>query len=162
MKRRGSSGTDLRRIALALPGAIETITWGEPHFRVQNRIFGGLGRRDGREVTSVKLEKPHAEALLLDPRFRPAPYVGRYGWIEFALEDVTVAELERFVAESHRLVAREKPAAKLEPAAKSKPEAKSKPAAKRKPAAKAQAAAKAKPRANSRSRAKAPRRATAR
>ena len=124
MKRRGSSGADLRRIALALPGAVETITWGEPHFRVQNRIFGGLGRRDGREVTSVKLEKPHAEALLLDPRFRPAPYVGRYGWVEFALEDVTRAELEQLVAESHRLVAREKaPAPRRKTNAKRTPNA---------------------------------------
>jgi predicted DNA-binding protein (MmcQ/YjbR family) len=95
----------LRKIALALPDAVETITWGEPHFRVGGKIFGGVGRSDGREVTSAKLEKPHAEALLLDPRFSPAPYVGKHGWVQFALEAVTPAELERLVHESYRLVA---------------------------------------------------------
>jgi predicted DNA-binding protein (MmcQ/YjbR family) len=107
-RRRKSSAAadDLRRLALALPEAVETLTWGEPHFRVRDKIFTGLGLRDGRAVTSVKLEKPHAEARLLDRRFRPAPYVGRYGWVEFALEDVTLGELEGLLAESHRLVAK--------------------------------------------------------
>ena len=107
----GASATaaDLRRLALALPDAVETITWGEPHYRVQNKIFTGLGTRDGRSVSSVKLEKAHAEVRLFNPRFRPAPYVGRYGWVEFALEDVTVSELEELLAESHRLVAKVKP-----------------------------------------------------
>ena len=104
-----ATAADLRRLALALPDAVETITWGEPHFRVQNKIFTGLGTREGRAVSSVKLEKAHAEVRLFDPRFRPAPYVGRYGWVEFALEDVTVGELEELLAESHRLVAKAKP-----------------------------------------------------
>ena len=104
-----ATADDLRRIALALPDAVETITWGEPHFRVHDKIFTGLGSRDGRTVSSVKLEKAHAEVRSFDPRFRPAPYVGRYGWVEFALEDVSVKELEELVAESHRLVAKGKP-----------------------------------------------------
>lgn len=103
--RAGATAADLRRIALALPDAVETLTWGEPHFRVRNKIFTGLGVRDGRTVSSVKLEKAQAEVRSFDPRFRPAPYVGRYGWMEFALDDVTVGELEELVAESHRLVA---------------------------------------------------------
>jgi predicted DNA-binding protein (MmcQ/YjbR family) len=102
----GSSGDDLRRIALAMPAAVETLTWGEPHFRIHNKIFCGLGIRDGREVTSVKLEKAHAEARLLDPRFRPAPYVGRYGWVEVGLEEVSPEELAALLEESYRLVAR--------------------------------------------------------
>lgn len=107
--RTSTTAEDMRRIALALPEAVETITWGEPHFRVRNRIFTGIGTRDGRAVSSVKLEKSHAEVRLFDPRFRPAPYVGRYGWVEFALEDVSIAELEALVEESHRLVAKPKP-----------------------------------------------------
>jgi predicted DNA-binding protein (MmcQ/YjbR family) len=106
--RTGAAAADLRRLALALPEAVETLTWGEPHFRVDNKIFSGLGTREGRAVSSVKLEKAHAEARLLDPRFRPAPYVGRYGWVEFALEDVSVGELEALLGESHRLVAKTK------------------------------------------------------
>jgi predicted DNA-binding protein (MmcQ/YjbR family) len=101
-------GDDLRRIALSFADVIETLTWGEPHFRIRNKIFCGLGVRDGREVTSVKLERAHAEVRLLDPRFRPAPYVGRYGWVEFALADVTPEELEALLQESYRLVAKRK------------------------------------------------------
>jgi predicted DNA-binding protein (MmcQ/YjbR family) len=103
----GATGDDLRRLALALPEAVETLTWGEPHFRVHDKIFTGLGVREGRAVTSVKLEKAHAEMRLLDPRFRPAPYVGRYGWVEFALQDVTPGELEALLEESYRLVAKQ-------------------------------------------------------
>lgn len=104
----GSNAALLREIALSLPGAVETITWGEPHFRIDGKIFGGVGRHEGREVTSAKVAKAHAEALLLDPRFAPAPYVGRYGWVQFALEDVTPSELRSLVEESYRLVAPKK------------------------------------------------------
>ena len=105
---RKATGADLRRLALAQPEAVETLTWGEPHFRVRDKIFTGLGTRDGRAVTSVKLEKAHAELRLFDPRFRPAPYVGRYGWVEVALDDVTVGELESLIEESYRQVAKPK------------------------------------------------------
>lgn len=107
----GTSVAQLRAFALSLPGAVETITWGAPHYRVGGKIFGGEGVHEGRAVTTAKLEKAHAEALLLDPRFTAAPYVGRYGWVQFALEDVTPAELETLVAESHRLVGPKRPAA---------------------------------------------------
>ncbi len=103
-----ATGKDLRRLALALPEAVETQTWGAPHFRIHDKIFTGLGTRDGREVSSAKLEKPHAEARLLDPRFRSAPYVGRHGWVEFALADVSPAELKELLEESYRLVAKGK------------------------------------------------------
>jgi predicted DNA-binding protein (MmcQ/YjbR family) len=117
-----ATGKDLRRLALALPDAVETPTWGEPHFRIHDKIFTGLGTRDGREVTSVKLEKPHAEARLLDPRLRSAPYVGRHGWVEFALSDVSPAELKELLEESYRLVAKDKPSApkKRKPAKKAR------------------------------------------
>ena len=67
-----ATAKDLRRLTLALPDAVETITWGEPHFRIHNKIFAGLGAREGRAVTSVKLEKADAEVRLFDPRFRLA------------------------------------------------------------------------------------------
>ena len=40
----------------------------------------------------------------------------RFGWVEFALEDVTPAELEGLVEESYRLVAKSKPATRRKPA----------------------------------------------
>ena len=33
----------LRRICLELPDTHETLTWGEPHFRVRDKIFAGFG-----------------------------------------------------------------------------------------------------------------------
>ena len=69
----------VREICLALPDTKETPTWGQPHFRVGEKIFCGYGESDGRRVMSFKLERSHAEIVVEDPRFRRAKYVGRYG-----------------------------------------------------------------------------------
>ena len=36
-----------RKICLELPNTKETITWGEPHFRVGEKIFAGYGEKAG-------------------------------------------------------------------------------------------------------------------
>ena len=37
----------MRAICLALPETKETPTWGQPHFRVGEKIFSGLGEEKG-------------------------------------------------------------------------------------------------------------------
>lgn len=97
----------MREICLALPGAHETITWGEPHFRVGDKIFAGCGGEKGVVALGFKLEKEHARALIArDPRYRPAPYVGKHGWVSVDAHDVDDWEAVRaFVEESFRLIA---------------------------------------------------------
>lgn len=97
----------VREICLALPGAHETLTWGEPHFRVGEKIFAGCGGEKGVVALGFKLEKEHARALIArDPRFRPAPYVGKHGWVSIDAHDVDDWDAVRaFLEESYRLIA---------------------------------------------------------
>jgi predicted DNA-binding protein (MmcQ/YjbR family) len=71
--------TKLRRIALALPEASEELTWGtDINFRVRKKIFAFPGDGDS---LCVKAEREQVNGLLADPRFRPAPYLARGGWV---------------------------------------------------------------------------------
>jgi predicted DNA-binding protein (MmcQ/YjbR family) len=98
--------TEMRRICLALPDAAETLTWGQPHFRVKGKIFAGFGDHSGKASIGFKLEREHADAVIQDPRFARAPYVGAHGWVSM---DVTGVrdwnEVRALVIESYRLIA---------------------------------------------------------
>ena len=103
-----------RALCLSLPEAVETITWGEPHYRVAKRIFGGYGAEDGRTVIGFKLTPEHAAAIVADPRFRPAKYGGRHGWVSMDAQAIDDWELIRgLVLESYLLIAPKRVAARL-------------------------------------------------
>lgn len=94
----------LAKLVATLPQTKVTITWGEPHFRVGEKIFGGWGQgKDGRYSVGVKLDKDKQAALVAsDPRFAVAPYVGKHGWVSFYPgEDPNLGELEALVVESY-------------------------------------------------------------
>ncbi|HEY1334846.1 MAG TPA: MmcQ/YjbR family DNA-binding protein [Myxococcaceae bacterium] len=98
--------TEMRRICLALPEATETMTWGQPHFRVRGKIFAGIGDHAGIENIGFKLEREHADAVIQDPRFYRAPYVGAHGWVSMRVEGVRDwGEVRALVLESYRLIA---------------------------------------------------------
>jgi predicted DNA-binding protein (MmcQ/YjbR family) len=99
----------MRAICLALPDTRETPTWGEPHFRVGEKIFAGLGREKAGLSIGFKLEKDHADALVESGRARRAPYVGHHGWVSMDAEAVTDWEEVRvLIQESYRLIAPKK------------------------------------------------------
>jgi predicted DNA-binding protein (MmcQ/YjbR family) len=99
----------MRRICLALPDARETLTWGQPHFRVKGKIFAGFGDHGGKATIGFKLEREHADAVVRDPRFARAPYVGAHGWISMDVAGVgDWTEVRAFVLESYRLIAPKK------------------------------------------------------
>ena len=105
----------VRKICLRLPDTNLTMTWGQPHFRVDGRIFCGCGGKGGRYAIGFKLEKPHAAAVLKDPRFRIAPYVGKHGWVVMDATKVRDwSEVRRFIEESYELIAPTRSLAKLE------------------------------------------------
>jgi predicted DNA-binding protein (MmcQ/YjbR family) len=99
---------ELRKICLALPGTAETLTWGEPHFRVADKIFVGFGIKDGKATVGFKVDMLHADLLVAgDPRFTRAPYVGHKGWVSM---DVTGGvkdweEVRALILESYCLIA---------------------------------------------------------
>lgn len=88
---------EVRRSALALPGAWEDHPWGEhPVFKTANGkvfVFCGVDQQ-GDLVGTVKLPPAEGEEALSLPFVSVARYVGRFGWVtarvsnEFELEVV--------------------------------------------------------------------------
>ena len=113
---KGSSVLDhMRAICLALPDTKETLTWGQPHFRVGEKIFAGCGEEKGRVVIGFKLDMDHADAIIQDPRFWRAPYVGHKGWVSMDAGGVDDwDEVRPLVLESYRLIAPRRTVAKLD------------------------------------------------
>jgi predicted DNA-binding protein (MmcQ/YjbR family) len=98
----------LRAICLALPEASEKETWGDPTYRVRDKIFAMEKRGDGR--LSLWCKAPPGSQMVLvgaDPkRFFAPPYVGAKGWVGVRLDDEPDwEEVEALVRRSYRLVA---------------------------------------------------------
>ena len=109
----------MRAICLALPETRETLTWGQPHFRVGEKIFAGCGEEKGRVVIGFKLDMDHADAIIQDPRFWRAPYVGHKGWVSMDASGVDDwNEVRPLVVESYRLIAPKRTVAKMDGAAR--------------------------------------------
>ncbi|MGQ0539304.1 MAG: MmcQ/YjbR family DNA-binding protein [Gemmatimonadaceae bacterium] len=103
----------VRRISLALPEAHEVIAWGEPTFRVRNKLFAMYASANnhhggGKNAIWCKSTPIKQDVLIrADPgRFFKPPYVGPSGWIGVYLDGnvdwETVADELR---DAYRLVA---------------------------------------------------------
>jgi predicted DNA-binding protein (MmcQ/YjbR family) len=104
-----SQPTDrLRTICLALPEATEKEAWGDPTFRVREKIFAMERRGDGRVSLWCKAP-PGSQTILVtaDPlRFFVPPYVGHKGWVGMRLDaGPDWEEVAGLVRRSYRLVA---------------------------------------------------------
>ena len=98
----------LRQVCLAFPDATEQETWGEPTFRVRNKIFAIARPGDGQVSVWCKAPPGAQEALVgADPaRFFAPPYLGPKGWIGIHLDGETDwAEIRELIEESYRLIA---------------------------------------------------------
>jgi len=117
--------THMRKTCLSLPDATETLKWGKPHFRVSDKIFAGCGEENGKPVIGFKLEMDHADAVIQNPRFWRAPYVGHKGWVSMDATQVKDwDEVRELILESYRLIAPKKTLANLEPGKASAPKKK--------------------------------------
>ncbi|MBA3676843.1 MAG: MmcQ/YjbR family DNA-binding protein [Sphingosinicella sp.] len=107
----------LRAICLALPEAMEKEAWGDPTFRVRDKIFAMEKRGDGRVSLWLKAP-PGIQQMLVeaDPdRFFAPPYVGPKGWIGIRLDtDPDWDDVSDQVRRSYRLVAPRRLADQLE------------------------------------------------
>ena len=107
----------LRAICLALPEAVEREAWGDPTFRVRDKIFAMEKRGDGRISVWCKAP-PGSQAVLVgaDPaRFFVPPYVGHKGWVGMRLDDAPDwNEVALLVRRSYRLIAPKRLAALVE------------------------------------------------
>jgi predicted DNA-binding protein (MmcQ/YjbR family) len=98
----------LRAICLALPEAVEKETWGEPTFRVRDKIFAMHRTDDGRISVWCKAPPGSQEILVgADPElFFAPPYVGPKGWIGVRLDrGPDWQEVAGLVQRSYRLTA---------------------------------------------------------
>jgi predicted DNA-binding protein (MmcQ/YjbR family) len=113
--------TRLRKLCLALPEAHEVEAWGEPTFRVRNKLFAmfaaaGNHHGDGRPAVWCKAGPGNQQLMVAaaPKRFFVPPYVGPSGWVGVFLDGpVDWAELADLLTDSYRLVAPRKLAALL-------------------------------------------------
>ena len=84
----------LRKLCLALPEAHEVEAWGEPTFRVKNKMFAMYATSNthhgaGRPGVWIKATPINQQLLLrADPsRYFSPPYVGPSGWIGVFLDE---------------------------------------------------------------------------
>ncbi|MDQ6886083.1 MAG: MmcQ/YjbR family DNA-binding protein [Gemmatimonadota bacterium] len=111
----------LRSLCLALLEAHEVEAWGEPTFRVRNKIFAmyadaATHHGNGRHAVWCKAT-PLNQSLLLraqpDRYFSP-PYVGPSGWIGVWLDGKTDwTELKELILDGYRMTAPKRVLAKL-------------------------------------------------
>ena len=127
----------LRKICLALPEAHEVEAWGEPTFRVKNKLFAmfadqGNHHGDGRPGVWIKSAHVTQDMLVrADPkRYFVPPYVGKSGWvgayIDRGVDWEIVADLLR---DAYRLTAPKKLVAQLDAPAPARSRAPVKPRA---------------------------------
>jgi predicted DNA-binding protein (MmcQ/YjbR family) len=83
----------VRKICLSLPEAHEVEAWGEPTFRVRNKLFAMFAapnNHHGGGRTALWIKSTHVNQDLLirsDPdRFFSPPYVGPSGWVAMYLD----------------------------------------------------------------------------
>ena len=111
----------LRKVCLALPEAHEVEAWGEPTFRVRNKLFAMYAaphnhHGGGRPAVWCKAA-PGNQALMVraEPeRYFVPPYVGSSGWVGVWLDrNPDWSEVKELMTDSYRLVAPKKLAALL-------------------------------------------------
>ena len=111
----------LRKLCLALPEAHEVEAWGEPTFRVRNKIFAMYAAADnhhgaGHHAVWCNSTRTNQDLLVRrDPdRYFSPPYVGPKGWIGIRLDDdPDWTEVSALVRDAWRLTAPKRLAAQL-------------------------------------------------
>jgi predicted DNA-binding protein (MmcQ/YjbR family) len=115
--------TRLRKLCLALPEAHEVEAWGEPTFRVRDKLFAMFASAEthhgaGRPSVWCKAAPENQRLMVRDApeRFFVPPYVGKSGWVGVYLDgDVDWAELADLLRDAWRLTAPKRLVALHEP-----------------------------------------------
>ena len=105
--------TRLRKICLALPEAHEVEAWGEPTFRVKNKLFAmfaDAGNHHGDGRCAVWCKAPPGNQRLMvraaPQKFFVPPYVGPSGWIGIYLDGpVDWAEVADLLKDAYLMTA---------------------------------------------------------
>jgi hypothetical protein len=108
-----SALTRVRKLCLALPEAHEVEAWGEPTFRVRNKLFAmyassGTHHGNGRPAVWCKAGAGNQGLMVgaAPERFFVPPYVGPSGWVGIWLDrGVRWAEVAELLYDAYSLVA---------------------------------------------------------
>ena len=108
--------TRVRKICSALPEAHEVVAWGEPTFRVKNKIFAMYASANnhhgaGHHAVWVKSTPINQELMVRakPSRFFMPPYVGTSGWVGVRLDGrVNWSEVGDLLQDAYDLVAPKK------------------------------------------------------
>lgn len=106
----------LRKLALALPEAHEVEAWGEPTFRVKNKLFAMFAAPNnhhggGRPAVWCKAAPGNQQMMIAanPERFFSPPYVGKSGWVGIWLDDKPDwDEVKELLRDSWRMTAPKK------------------------------------------------------
>ena len=109
----------LRKICRAFPDFSEVIAWGEPTFRVRNKIFAmyaaaGNHHTSGRPSIWCMSDAVNQQLMvqMRPDRFFVPPYVGPSGWTGMYLDKrVRWSEVADLLREAYEMRAAKKPAA---------------------------------------------------
>ena len=113
MENRSRPLTRLRKLCLSLPEAHEVEAWGEPTFRVRNKLFAMYASADthhgnGRPAVWIKAA-PENQAFMVQAapdRFFVPPYVGPSGWVGVRLDgNADWTEVAELLRDAYRLTA---------------------------------------------------------
>ena len=102
---------ELRALCMALPGTHEKETWGDADhagdvtFRVRDRIYVITGQEGGHASVRTTIEQ---QADLVDTfpgLIAPAPYVGRFGWVNVDLAGLDAEVIRGIIVSAWRRTA---------------------------------------------------------
>ena len=100
----------LRAMCLSFADSTEKVAWGDPTWRISDRIFAmQKGNFTGGRPSVWFKGEPGAQPMLVDSdgaTFFVPPYVGSKGWIGVYLDTATInwPELEHLIGVSYRLI----------------------------------------------------------
>ena len=111
----------VRQLCRALPEAEEKEAWGEPTFRVRNKLFAMYASGDthhGKGIDGLWIKSTHVNQDLLirdDPeRYFVPPYVGPSGWVGVRLDGAPDwSAINDLLRDAYRLIAPKKLLARL-------------------------------------------------
>ena len=94
---------DVRELALALPAITEKPSYGQPGFRVKDKLFARLHQDGESLVLSVEREEREMLAQTEPEKFFWRPHYEQYDWVQVRLATLDRIELAELLADSWQL-----------------------------------------------------------
>lgn len=94
----------LRTLCLAIPGVIETSSWGHANWRTGKTLFAAFEEYRGSKIFSFFAGNEHQDEFLEYERFSAPRLTDQYGWVCLKLDkDSDWREIKELVGFSHGL-----------------------------------------------------------